>query len=375
MNNKRNILILIAVVVFVAALVSGFILMQPTAEEILTQSIDSMKSVDSAHAIVDLQVTTPEKDAFATVEIWGRQGDDGPGAFRMQVIDTSESKAVDALMVSDGETLWAYSPSEGKVFTGTAEEAKNMLAEKQKEYAEFDKGDFDKPESAEQAVQMLLEYFTLDYLGKEEFAGQSVYLLELVPIPDQMPAEYAAVGGYLNLWIDQARNVPLAFEYTGGTIGEFKASFSNLELNPELENSLFAFDIPADVEVVNFADLAPKSLSLEEASAVAEFEFLTPGETPQGATLVDVLEVRGTVVLRYTLPDGGSFSIAQGIADEAAKPSSPAQVVEVRGVSGTLFTAEDGSKILLTWSEGDLFYYIAGEITADQAFTIAESLQ
>ncbi len=373
--NKRNIWILIGVVVFIAALVSGFILMQPTAEEILTQTIDSMKSIDSAHAIVDLRVDTPEKDASATVEVWGHQTDEGPGAFRMQVLDTSESKAVDALVVSDGETLWAYSPTEGKVFMGTAEEAKNMLAEKHGEYAEFDRDDFEKPESAEQAVQMLLEYFTLDYLGTEEIAGESIYLLELIPIPDQMPAEYAAVGGNLHLWIDQARDVPLVFEYTGGSFGEFSITVSDLDLNLDLNDDLFTFAIPADAEVLNFADLTPKSLSLDEAAATAEFELLAPNETPQGATLVDVLDVRGTIVQRFTLPAGGSFTVAQGMSDETAQPPTEAQVIEVRGVEGTLYVSEDGDKVLLSWSEGDLFYYIAGDITADKALTIAESLR
>jgi outer membrane lipoprotein-sorting protein len=389
-NNKRNIWIFIGVVVFIAALVSGFILMQPTAEEILTQTIDSMESIDSAHAIVDLRVDTPEKDASATVEVWGRQADEGPGAFRMQVLDTSEIKAVDALVVSDGETVWVHSPQEEKVFVGTVEEAKIMLADMKSEYGdfykgdldksdfdkgEFDKSDYEKPESSEQAVQKLLEYFTLNKLGTEEIDNQPAHLLELVPIPDQMPTEYAAVGGLFHLWIDQARNVPLALEYTGGSFGEASITFSDLDLNPELSDTLFTFEIPPDVELVSFADLTPQSLSLEEAAAAAEFEFLTPDETPQGATLVDVLDVRGTIVQRFTLPDGGSFTVAQGITDEVAKPPSESQIVEVRGVEGTLYVSEDGDKVLLSWSEGDLFYYIAGDLTPDQALTIAESLR
>lgn len=375
MNNKRSIWIMIGVVVFIAALASGFILMQPTAEEILTQTIETMKTIDSAHAVVDIQADTPEHDVSASVEVWGRHNDEGPGAFRLQVLDTSERKAVDAVVVSDGETLWAYSPSEGKVLVGTAEEAKNILEERESEYRDFDKSDFEKPENAEQAVQLLLEYFIVDKLGTELVVNESAQLLKLEPIPDQMPAEYAAVGGFVQLWIDQARNVPLAFEYTGGSFGEVSVTVSDLELNPDLEDALFTFEIPPDAEVLNFADLAPKSLSLEEAAASAEFEFLTPGETPQGATLVDVLEVRGTIVQRYTLPDGGSFTIAQGISDEAPQPPTEARTVEVRGADGTLYVSEDGSQVLLSWAEGDLFYYVAGNITTDQALTISESLQ
>ena len=51
------------------------------------------------------------------------------------------------------------------------------------------------------------------------------------------------------------------------------------------------------------------------------------------------------------------------------------QPVEVRGVTGSLYAAEDGSQVLLVWAEGEIFYTIAGDLTAEQALTIAESLK
>jgi hypothetical protein len=148
-----------------------------------------------------------------------------------------------------------------------------------------------------------------------------------------------------------------------------------LEINVGVDEALFTFEIPAGAEVIRFADLAPQSLTLEEAGATVEFEFLTPAETPEGAALVDVLEVRGAIVQRYALPDGGSFSVAQGLSDQARQPATEKQTVEVRGVTGTMFAAEDGNQVLLAWTEGDLFYSVAGDLTVDQALMIAESLQ
>jgi hypothetical protein len=49
--------------------------------------------------------------------------------------------------------------------------------------------------------------------------------------------------------------------------------------------------------------------------------------------------------------------------------------VEIRGTTGTLFVDEDGSRVLLAWSEGDLFLWIAGDLSADQATSLAESLE
>ena len=375
MHKNRNIWLIIGGVVLLAAVVSGFVLLQPSAEDILVQTLESAKMIENAHAVVAIDIDTVEEKASGTVEVWGRKSEDGLGAFRLEVLEASEDKAAGAIVVSDGENLWAYSPVENKVFVGTADEAKEMMVEREPLKGEFDQADFEHPENAQEAIQLLLEYFHAEKSGTELVADQSAQLLKLEPIPDQMPAEYIAVGGYINLWIDENRSVPLAVEYTGGSFGDISATVMELDINEGVDEALFTFEIPATAEVIRFADLAPQSLTLAEAGAAAEFEFLTPAETPQGAALVDVLEVRGAIVQRYALPDGGSFSVAQGLSDEARQPGTDKQTVEVRGVSGTMYASEDGSQVLLVWADGDLFYSVAGDLTAEQALTIAESLQ
>lgn len=375
MKKKRNIWLVAGAVILLTALVSAFVIMQPSAKDILIKTLETSKTIENGHAIVEINVNSPEEKVSARVEIWGRHEEEGPGAFRLEVLETDKEEAAGAVIVSDGQTIWAYSPAQGKVFTGTAEEAKAAMAEKQPMRDGFDMEAFEHPENAEEAVDKLLEYFDASRTGNREIANTDAYTIELKPIPEQMPAEYTAVGGLLNLWIDQNRNVPLAAAYTGGSMGEVRVTALELEINQGVDEALFTFEIPADVEVVGFADMKPKSLTLDEAAASVEFEFLTPDVVPDGATLVDVLNVRGAIVQRYTLADGGSFSIAQGQADETPRPSTEEQAVEVRGEAGSLFVSEDGKRVLLTWSEGDVFFYVAGDITADQALEIAESLK
>jgi hypothetical protein len=240
---------------------------------------------------------------------------------------------------------------------------------------EFDKEEFEHPENAEEAVEKLLEYFEAQRTGTETIADANAYQLELKPIPEQMPAEYTAVGGLLNLWIDQSRSVPLAVAYTGGSMGEIRITALELEINQGVDGALFSFEIPDGVEVVGFADMKPESLSLDEAAASAEFDFLTPDTVPDGATLIEVFNVKGMIVQQYTLPEGGSFTVAQGQTDEAEKPSTEEQVVEVRGVAGSLFVSEENDKVLLSWTEGEVSFYVGGNLTAEQALEIAESLK
>jgi len=401
MNSKRNLWIFIGIVILVAALVSGFVLMQSSAEDILVQTIETAKTITDGHAVVAITVNTLEQDTNGTLEVWAIRGEDGPGAFRVEVLESNDEKAMDAVIVSDGETLWAYSPSENKVFVGTPEEAQAMMEENEFMAGEFSdfregkegkyeeeghhgEGDHDDahtehPESTEEAVAKLLEYFNIGKSGSETVAGETANQIKLEPIPEQMPSEYTAVGGFVNLWIGKDSSLPLAVAYTGGSMGELTATVLEFEVNAGVDEAIFTFEIPAGVEVVTFADLEPQSLTLDEAGEAAEFEFLTPAETPPGATLVDILEVRGAIIQRYTLPEGGSFTISQGIfsetSDEVRTPSTESQSVEVRGTTGQLFEAENGGQVMLTWTEGELFYSVAGDLTPDQALSMAESLQ
>ena len=141
MHKKRYLWIIFGVVILLSALVSGFILMQPSAEELLVQTLETTKTISTAHAVVEVRADTVEKDGTATIEIWGRRGGDGPGAFRLEVLETSDEEAAGAVAVSDGETLWAYAPSKGKVFVGTLEEAKDIMSEKQLERGDFKEGE------------------------------------------------------------------------------------------------------------------------------------------------------------------------------------------------------------------------------------------
>jgi outer membrane lipoprotein-sorting protein len=375
MNKKRNIWIVGGAILLLVALASAFVSMQPTAKDILKQTIETSKTIENGHAVVNINVDSPEEKVSATVEVWGVHAEDGPGAFRMEVLETDMEEAVGAVIVSDGDTVWAYSPVKNTVFMGTAEEAKAAMEEKQPMREEFNMDEFAHPETAEEAVDKLLEYFEVSRTGTVTVSNAIAYQLELKPIPEQMPAEYTAVGGLLNLWIDQSRSVPLALSYTGGAIGEVSITTQELEINQGVDETLFTFEIPNGAEVVGFADMKPELLSLDEAVASAEFELLTPDAVPTGATLVDVLNVKGLLVQQYTLTDGGSFSIAQGKTDEEMKPSTKEQTVQVRGVAGSLFVSEENNKVLLTWSEGDVSFVIAGNLTAEQALTIAESLK
>ncbi len=366
----------------VFALGAVVMMVRANADDMLHQAARLMADVQDGHAVIKMEVQMPEETSSGTVEVWGRRdaGPDGEPAFRVEVLQTSKAEAAGMVAVGDGTQVWIWNPGKNTVYVGTREEMEARKAELAEEFAQSDaeRPQFDEedmPETPEEAVDKLLAYFTAERSGSEDVAGTAANMLRLIPIPEAVPEEMRANGGLLNVWLRAADNAPLAAEYTGGAVGYAKATATLLELDQGIADELFTFEIPQGAEVVKLADLEPPDLSPEEAAAAADFDVLQPGELPAAARLAGITEVRGAIVQRYRLPDGQDFTIAQGAAGAAEAPGENGEAVTVRGADGLLFSDDDGQRTLLTWTEGDVTFWVGGDLTADKALGIAESLQ
>ena len=366
----------------VFALGAVVMMVRANADDMLHQAARLMADVQDGHAVIKMEVQMPEETSSGTVEVWGRRdaGPDGEPAFRVEVLQTSKAEAAGMVAVGDGTQVWIWNPGKNTVYVGTREEMEARKAELAEEFAQSDaeRPQFDEedmPETPEEAVDKLLAYFTAERSGSEDVAGTAANMLRLIPIPEAVPEEMRANGGLLNVWLRAADNAPLAAEYTGGAVGYAKATATLLELDQGIADELFTFEIPQGAEVVKLADLEPPDLSPEEAAAAADFDVLQPGELPAAARLAGITEVRGAIVQRYRLPDGQDFTIAQGAAGAAEAPGENGEAVTVRGADGLLFSDDDGQRTLLTWTEGDVTFWVGGDLTADEALGIAESLQ
>ena len=82
MKKKRNIWLVAGAVVLLTALLSAFVIMQPSAKDILVKTLETTKTIENGHAIVEINLDSPEEKVSANVEIWGRHEEEGPGAFR-----------------------------------------------------------------------------------------------------------------------------------------------------------------------------------------------------------------------------------------------------------------------------------------------------
>ena len=385
---KRNrYLVPLGALMAVLALGALVMMVRASADDMLYQAADLMDTVQDAHAIVEVQLETPEDKTSGTVEVWGRRdaGPNGEPAFRVEVLDSSKQEAIGMVAVADGDQVWIWKPAENTVYVGTREELKARMAEYDGEFdhSDFDHQDFNEeemPQTPQEAVDKLLEYFTAERNGSDMIAGEGDIVtaaekLRLVPIPEQMPEEFRANGGLVTIWLRSDDSAPLAAEYSDGAVGSAKAVATLLELNQGVADERFTFDIPAGADIVNLADIEPPaSLTTEEAAKLADFDVLSAAELPTAARLAGINEVRGAIVQRYRLPDGESFTIAQGTAGAAETPDENGELVAVRGGEGLLFSSDDDQRTLLTWTEGDVTFWVGGDLTPEEALAIAESL-
>lgn len=379
-RNHKTLLFAGLVLLFASLALAAFIL-QPSATELLTQAIETMEGVSHGHAIVELEVDTPEQSGHGVVEMWAKldAGPNGEPAYRIEVLEASEADAVGIAAVSDGEQLWIWRPIENTVYWATVAELRELMASKVADgtwagdhWGEYSAADI--PETAEEAVAKLLGYFVAERTETEDVGDTAAYTVRLVPIPDAMPEEMRAAGGFVNLWIAVENKAPVAIEYAESQVGVYgKAAATTLELNSDVDETLFNFEMPEDATVINLVELAQAEAT--EKSIPLDFEMLSPTSLPASSTLVETAEVRGVIVQRYALANGGSFTVAQGPADINYQPDGIGTATSVRGTNGTLYTDVEGSRTLLSWTEGDVSFWVGGDLTAEEAHEVAESLR
>jgi len=408
MNSKKRISIVVLVILLLVASVTVVAAMIiPSAEDLLTQSLESLEDISDAHLVVNVTADLPA-DLFGqfaqvdlpdslngTFEVWGKidAGPDGqpvPVGFRFEVLDAGEEKMIGLTAVSDGSQFWLYHPERNTVITGKHEDMAAILIEKMSEYeggfeefagsehfADFDPNMADHPETPDESVTKLLEYVTAERDGQDQLAAGDAYRLRLVPVAEKMPDQFALVGGYVNLWLRSSDHFPLAVEYAESALAYGRIEATTAEINTDFDNSIFTFEIPEGAEVITAEEFLAAMEMVDHKAAESDFKPLQASDFPEGAVAEEAQKVAGAHVQRYQLPDDSSFIVAQGAAmplDPPAGATGP-ETVTVRGVDGTLFTNEEASRTLLAWSEGEIFFVIGGDLSPELALTIAESLE
>jgi len=390
MNRNRKLVIALTFVLILASVALVSFAMQPSARDLLVASLTAVDEITDGHAIVAIEADMPDQSVNGTAEVWGKLavGPNEEPAFRIEILEASEAGMVGKTAVSDGTQIWLWDATENVVYTGTHEELAAMMVQQMEDKdweamadeagyaipADREKNVEDMPQTAEEAIDKLLEYATAERMGSETLNGTDAVALRLIPIAEMMPDEVRATGGLLNVWLRAGDNAPLAVELAGNSIGYGKATATQLEINQGLDNAIFTFDIPEGAKVVRIVDM--EMPEHEEKTAVSpDFTPLAATELPEGATFMEQSTIRGAIVDRYSLPDGRSFMVAQSAVDIDLPFGEGETETAVRGVTATINADEEGGRAILSWSENGINFWVGGDITADDALMVAESLK
>ena len=358
---------------------------QITADEIMQRMEAARNNLNTAHAIADISLDTPERSGSFSVEAWTQKTDKTDAAgkpiakLRGKVLQASEADLVGTEFVNDGETFWLYSPKENKVVTGKLSEIKGG-----------DVGAQDPTAQMMQMQAMLQQIIDGSDVAienqNEQIAGRDTWKIKLTPKPETQ--QQLQLGSVIatNLWVDKQSDLPVKALIDAKDLGKVEATATTLELNQPIADSMFTFTPPAGAEVVNAADLAkkarPQTTTLDDARTQVSFPLLAPTSLPDGVQLdeVQVLPMRGETVIQ-NFSGTVNFSLVQGQGGFPGQDRTPmgaqSQQVKVRGQDATLITgwtdAEQGT--LLRWQEKGVTIVIAGTLNAEQATALAESLK
>ncbi|GAB4281572.1 MAG: hypothetical protein Kow0080_35200 [Candidatus Promineifilaceae bacterium] len=394
MKQNRKVWITLIVVLILAT--AGLVAATPSASDLLTDALTNLENATDVQAIVEMEVETPEMSSSGSVAVWGQldAGPNGEPAFRVEVLSSTFAEApIGLTAVGDGTTFWVWHPEENIVLTDSYEALAQAAMEKMSEHEgemPFNADDLpahddaDHPETAEEAVAQLLEYVTAERDGMADIGSDRAHQIRLVPIPEQMPEEVRAIGGFVNVWVRADDRAPLGAEFVESAVGSARVTAVDLRLNEGIDPGVFTFSIPEDATVLTVADLQAMAEAKAAFDAAAmedvdpDFAVLAPESVPGDAVLLEQVNVQGAVVQRYAMSDGRDFSITQSDKDVVAYgllPDGYGEAVTVRGADGRFFQDDNGMRSLLTWQENGITFVIGGDLTTEEALAVAESLK
>lgn len=157
-----------------------------------------------------------------------------PNLLRQEFFDISNPQNVNQLIVSDGKTVYSYTPLIKQV-------TKQVLSSKKKS-AELIPGFGESLEGIEKNYDLKI---VKDDLAEK----QGIYLIELTPRGISM--ESSIFFDVLQVWIRYQDSMPVQFMYKDSkNETTFILSFKDIKINEKIDESVFKFKIPDDAQVI-----------------------------------------------------------------------------------------------------------------------------
>ena len=160
-----------------------------------------------------------------------------PNLLRKKNVDPSKPDQTTQLIVSDGQTLWSYTPLIKQVTRQKLQGGDNM---------ELLPG-------FGRSMENIEKNYSLGFVADELAEKQGVHVVELVPGNGDESSD--TTFDAMQVWMRDKDSVPVQFMYKSKKNEmTYILSFKKIKLNENLDESTFRFEVPAGVQVITVPD-------------------------------------------------------------------------------------------------------------------------
>ena len=334
--------------------------------QLLTQAGQKLNGARTLHALVNINLSGPGTNGTVKSEIWNQAPDEN----RSVVLQSTIAQfAAGTLTVSDGKQIWQYNPQQKVAY-----------------HAQISASSSATPTTGETADQSQAIFAIV----RSVFAHSNAMLVSSsarvnghqandVAITSQAATNGSGTNNITysgDIFLDKTSDLPVRVSLHVQGLGQITLDLLTLDLNQQLDQSLFTFTPAPGVKVQPFPtdSTATGNLTLAQAQQQAGYHLLSIPTSNSTYKLlsIDALGAPGNQVysLNYQTQAGIKFTIAQSKA-LANLPVSGSSV-KIRGTTATISSA--GSAPSISWTEKGIGIQIVGPLSSSQLTAIANLL-
>lgn len=340
----------------------------PRGQQLLDAMGQKLKTATTLHGIFDLTITGQSANGTANTEIWNA----APNKYRTVVLQSSLPQVeAGSITVSDGKQIWQYDPTKKVVYNGPVPTTPTSTPTVTRGVGSG-QGQF-----LLRLVQTVLTQSDASLSpATTTVNGHSVYDVHVTP---QSSASDNGLGNFSyagEVYIDTATQLPVEINLDIQNVGKVLLDLPSLTLNQPIPDSTFTFVVPDGVKVLPLPQETADTgaISLAQAEQQAGYHLLSiPGsQTDYLLQSVTALGAPGNQIYTLNYTKGNlTFTIAEG-KPLANLPAIPGQQINLRGTTAVL-SSENGA-VTLAWTEKGVGIRITGNMSNDQAMSIASVL-
>lgn len=337
--------------------------------QLLSQAGQTLNGARTLHSVVDITIVGQAVNGTLKSEIWNLI----PNKSRTVVLQSSIAQFSNgSIIVSDGKQIWQYNPQQKVVYnaqlstgsTGTPTLTSGEAAADQSQLT----------------FNLVRSFFTQSngnlVSSSASVNGHAAYDIAITPQAQTSGSATSNLNYAGDVFLDKTTNLPLRVTVRVQGIGQITLDFITLDLNQQVDQTLFTFTPPPGVKVVPFPtdSSAAGGITLAQAQQQAGYHLLSipTSKTAYQLLSVDALGAPGNQIytLNYQTGPNIKFTISEG--KPLANLPVAGQHISLRGTTGTISTA--GSAPSISWTEKGVGIQIVGPLSADQLTAIANLL-